>query len=168
MLNRLVLELFYFPNEFLLKPTTKITEFNSELHDILNQMHHLMELHKGIGLAANQCGVSISAFILQQVNKMDDSIIEIINPEIISESGIQLFNEGCLSAPGVFVTINRPEEIHFKYQDRYGIFHEGIVHGIEAVCFSHELQHLRGEFFLDSTSRPQRKYALKLINQRKR
>jgi peptide deformylase len=151
-------ELVYFPNENLYKPTTSVLDFNNSLNELLDSMKNIMLTHKGLGISSNQCGASLSCFLLRQVN---GDILDIINPEIIETTGKQIFNqEGCLSAPGIFVSTTRSQQIEFKYQDRTGEHKVGIVEGIEAVIFEHELEHLKGEVFLSKTTRPQRKLAL--------
>jgi len=103
--------------------------------------------------------VPFSLFLLLNPKTME--VAEIINPEIISTEGNQMFNEGCLSAPGIFVQTKRPQSVHFKYQTRTGEQKEGVVEGVEAVSFMHEYGHLQGEMFLVHTTRQQRNYALR-------
>ena len=153
-------QLVYFPNDNLYKETSSVTKFDEDLFELLDAMKTIMIDNKGLGISSNQVGGTVSCFLLRQIN---GDIIEIINPDNMEHDGIQLFNEGCLSVPGVFVTTNRSKEVKFIYQNRYGENKQGIVEGLEAIIFQHELGHLFGDAFYDHTTRQQRKAALRKL-----
>jgi peptide deformylase len=160
-------ELVKYPALSLFQKAQEVTEFNAELHSFLDEMKQIMAQEQGIGLAANQTGSNHRLFIMQLQPRFKTSqpeIIEVINPKILDWSAtFQRLSEGCLSAPGIYLTIPRHEEIHVQYQDRYGNIKEGVLTGIEAVCFQHENDHLDGVFFLDKASRNERRAALRTM-----
>lgn len=132
----------------------------ADLHATLNAMFEVMETEKGIGLAANQVGINARIFIMKD---QKGKLWEFINPEIVERDGGQQINEGCLSAPGVFVQVPRSQSVTVKAQDRNGEEFRVVCQDIEAVCVQHELDHLDGVFFLSKTSRNQRRAALKTL-----
>lgn len=138
------------------------------LHPLLDGMKEVMLKHKGIGLAAPQVGHQIQAFIMISQSRFKDqnsSIIEVINPKILESSEeYQQFNEGCLSAPNIYVEIQRPKEIFVEFQDRHGNIKQAVMTELEAVCFQHEYDHLQGIFYLSRTGRQQRNAALKMLS----
>lgn len=160
-------EIVAYPSSILSEQTNEVIEFNSDLHSLLDEMSQIMLAALGIGLAANQVGENLSLFIMKAQPAFKDGrndVIEFINPKILDKSKTYThINEGCLSAPGVFLSIPRHEEIHVQYQDRYGNIKEGILTGIESICFQHEFDHLQGVFFIEKTSRQQRRAALKTL-----
>lgn len=133
---------------------------NFNLAGLLDEMAKHMEAEKGIGLAANQVNVPYRIFImLDQKGKL----WEFINPRITERDGFQQINEGCLSAPGAFVSVPRAQNVTVVAQDRNGEEFTVVCYDIEAVCVQHELDHLDGVFYLDKTSRNQRRAALRTL-----
>lgn len=130
------------------------------LHETLNAMAEHMKAESGIGLAANQVGISYRFFIMfDQKGKL----WEFINPEITEREGNIAINEGCLSAPGAFVQVPRSKVIAVRAYDRNGNEFKVLCEDIEAVCIQHEMDHLDGIFYLSKTSRNQRRAALKIL-----
>jgi peptide deformylase len=152
-----------FPDKRLFAPTKEVRIFDKELGEILDEMKEVMTALNGLGIASNQIGYTASIFLLKEEKSGD--IKEIINPKVLSVKGNQVYSEGCLSAPGIFVPTNRPQEVHFTYQDRYGIIKEAVVEGLEAIIFSHEFEHLNGGYFIhNAVSRQQKRNAQRLIH----
>ena len=150
-----------YPDPILTKVTSKVILFDKFFHDILDEMSKVMKKENGIGLAANQVGMSLRFFVMQDTK---GKFWEFINPEILDRDGhIADFNEGCLSAPGVFVQIPRAQNITVKAQDRNGQEFTVVCQDIEAVCVQHEVDHLDGIFFLEKTSRNQRRAAFRTL-----
>ena len=106
-------------------------------------------LHKydGVGLAAVQVGILKQILIIQEAE--DAPILVIINPEIISQSGTQVVEEGCLSFPNKFAKIERPEKIKVRALNEKGKKIEITGKGLLAQALSHEIDHLNGEVFID-------------------
>ena len=100
-----------------------------------------MKLYGGVGLSANQCGVSERMFVIGT----DEFQLVCLNPKVIRQSETLAKNrEGCLSFPGLFFNVDRPDWIDVEYMDEHGTVKEGRLEGVSAQCFLHELDHLNG------------------------
>ena len=153
-----------YPNPILVTKTKEVQAFDEALHSLLDEMCQIMEQANGIGLAANQVSESLSVFIMKSQTVLGrGEIIEFINPKILDWNGHYQIDEGCLSAPGIYLRIHRFKEIDVQYQDRCGNIKQGILTDIEAICFQHELDHLNGIFFIEKASRNERRAALKTL-----
>lgn len=132
------------------------TEFNDRLHVLLDDMAETMLEENGVGLAAPQVGILRRACVVLETNVDEDEeeyIIELINPEIIAMDGEQEGGEGCLSFPGRFGIVRRPEHVVVRAQDRDGNTFEVEGYGLTARAFCHEIDHLDGMVFLDRAER---------------
>lgn len=139
-------------DETLAKRCRPVTDFNARLHDLLDDMAETMGEAQGVGLAAPQVGILRRAVIVLETNVEEgeeDYIIELINPEIIESEGEQDGPEGCLSVPGVYGMVKRPERVVVRAQDRNGEFFEVEGYGLTARAFCHEIAHLEGQLFLE-------------------
>ena len=125
-----------------------MTEFNGRLHTLLDDMKDTLLDSGGVGLAAPQVGVLRRVCV---VMNEDDEIIELINPEIIKTEGEQTGLEGCLSVPGKYGVVTRPNVVRVRAQDRDGIFFDVEDEGLTARCFCHEIEHLDGHLFVEHT-----------------
>lgn len=155
-----MLPIVKYPNSILTTPCQPVDKFDLELHTLLDQMAETMKVEKGIGLAANQVGYPWRMFIIQD---QKGKIWEFVNPRITETDGMLLFNEGCLSAKNTYVQVTRAQQVTVVAQDRNGEEFTTVCYDIEAVCVQHELDHLDGIFFLDKTSRNQRRAALRSL-----
>jgi peptide deformylase len=117
-----------------------VTTFDKKLHKLLDDMAETLEEANGVGLAAPQVG------ILRRVVIVDtgDGILELVNPTIIETSGEQVGAEGCLSVPGKYGLVKRPNVAKVRAQDRNGDWYEAEGEELIARCFCHELDHLDG------------------------
>ena len=120
-----------------------VKKFDERLGILLDDMAETMYQSNGVGLAAVQVAVLRRAIVVD----VGDGLIELINPEILSEEGTQCEMEGCLSLPGEYYETVRPEKMTVKAQDRHGEWHTYEVEGFKAQCFSHESDHLEGVLF---------------------
>lgn len=154
------LSIVKYPDERLLTKSQDVSDFGAALHKTLDAMWPLMEANKGIGLAANQVGITQRFFILKDEKGRR---WEFINPEVVDREGNTTINEGCLSAPGAFVQVPRAQTVTVKARDRFGAEFQVVCQDLEAVCIQHEIDHLDGIFFLSKTSRQQRRAALKSL-----
>lgn len=139
-------------DETLTKRCRPVTEFSARLHELLDDMAETLAQANGVGLAAPQVGILRRAVLVLETNVEEgeeDYIIELINPEIISSDGEQDGPEGCLSVPGVYGMVKRPEHVVVRAQDRNGEFFEVEGYGLTARAFCHELAHLEGQLFLE-------------------
>lgn len=129
-----------------------VTEFNERLHCLLDDMRETLIDSGGVGLAAPQVGILRRAVLVLETNvehEEDEYIIELINPEIVAANGEQSGPEGCLSVPGIFGWVRRPERVMVRAQDRNGNWFDVEGEGLTARCFCHEIDHLEGTLFTD-------------------
>ncbi|WP_300754110.1 peptide deformylase [uncultured Oscillibacter sp.] len=128
-----------------------VTEFNSRLHLLMDDLLDTLSEAGGAGLAAPQVGVLRRACVV-----MDDDTeeyIELINPSIIAQSGEQTGPEGCLSVPGKWGLVTRPNYVRVRAQDRDGKWFEVEGEGLTARCYCHELEHLDGHLYTEHIDR---------------
>lgn len=127
------------------KTARPVTRFDAHLGELLDDMRQTLTNAGGVGLAAPQIG------ILRRVVVVDDDgeLIELVNPEILETSGEQDGMEGCLSVPGRYGMVKRPEFVRLRAQDRDGNWFEREGEGIVAQCFCHETEHLDGHLFTE-------------------
>ena len=137
-------------NECLTKVCRPVTDFNSRLHTLLDDMTDTLLDSGGVGLAAPQVGILRRVCV---VLNEDDEVIELVNPEIIFTDGEQTGLEGCLSVPGKYGVVTRPEVVRVRAQDRNGDFFEVEDSDLTARCFCHEIEHLDGHLFIEHTDR---------------
>lgn len=134
------------------KTSRLVTDFNDRLHILLDDMRETLLDSEGVGLAAPQVGVLRRAVLVLETNvdeEEDEYIIELINPEVIKAEGEQTGPEGCLSVPGVYGCVTRPEYVVVRAQDRNGNTFEVEGYGLTARAFCHEIDHLDGHLFLE-------------------
>ena len=137
-------------DECLTKVCRPVTDFNGRLHTLLDDMTDTLLDSGGVGLAAPQVGVLRRVCV---VLNEDDEVIELVNPEIIFTDGEQTGLEGCLSVPGKYGVVTRPEVVRVRAQDRNGDFFEVEDSDLTARCFCHEIEHLDGHLFIEHTDR---------------
>ena len=137
-------------DECLTKVCRPVTDFNGRLHTLLDDMTDTLLDSGGVGLAAPQVGILRRVCV---VLNEDDEIIELVNPEIIFTDGEQTGLEGCLSVPGKYGVVTRPEVVRVRAQDRNGDFFEVEDSDLTARCFCHEIEHLDGHLFIEHTDR---------------
>ena len=114
---------------------------NGTLTVLAKRLKMTMKLYNGLGLSANQCGVFERMFVMQHEGKT----LTCINPKIVDESDeVQTEKEGCLSFPGMFVTVKRSKWIEVEWTDEDGNVYDGRMEGLPAITFQHELDHLNG------------------------
>lgn len=135
-------------DEILKKKCRPVTEFNERLHTLLDDMTDTLIDSGGVGLAAPQVGVLRRVCV---VMNEDEEILELINPEIIYTEGEQTGLEGCLSVPGKYGEVTRPNFVRVRAQDRDGNWFEAEDEGLTARCFCHEIEHLDGHLFVEHT-----------------
>lgn len=137
-------------DECLTKVCRPVTDFNGRLHTLMDDMTDTLLDSGGVGLAAPQVGILRRVCV---VLNEDDEVIELVNPEIIFTDGEQTGLEGCLSVPGKYGVVTRPEVVRVRAQDRNGDFFEVEDSDLTARCFCHEIEHLDGHLFIEHTDR---------------
>lgn len=133
------------PDPILRKISRRVDVFDWRLWQLLDDMADTLRDSDGVGLAAVQVGV-LRRIVIVDTGK---EILELINPEIISSSGMQEELEGCLSFPGQFGITQRPMIVKIKAQNRKGETYEYTGEGLIAKAFCHETEHLDGKLFID-------------------
>ncbi len=124
-----------------------VTSFDEELSEFIDSLFETMEKQSGVGIAAPQVGVAKRIFVCAPPGEKS---LVCINPTILQTSqSTSLFEEGCLSVPGVFSDIERPDEVVIHYQDVKGVSHTLEVGGYLARIIQHEYDHLEGKLFID-------------------
>jgi len=135
------------------KKSRPVSDFDRRLHILLDDMRETLLAADGVGLAAPQVGVLRRLVLVMDTSKEEltpeEQIIELINPEIIKTSGSQEGPEGCLSVPGVYGLVKRPDYVKVRAQDRNGKTFEVEGTGLTARCFCHEIDHLDGHLFTE-------------------
>ena len=121
--------------------------------EIKDNLVETMENFTGIGLSANQCGIMERAFVMYSDIKKKEVMV-CFNPKIISESEEIIFmDEGCLTYPGLWIKVKRPEGIEVTYEDEHGELYEKALFGLECRIFQHEYDHMEGTNFTNKVSR---------------
>jgi len=134
---------------------------------LLDDMFETMYAAPGIGLAASQVDVH-QRFMVIDVTEEKDRPLVFVNPEITHKAGEQVYQEGCLSVPGIFADVTRANEINVRAIGRDGQPFELAIDGLLAVCIQHEMDHLDGVLFVDYLSPLKREMVRKkLAKQRK-
>ncbi len=140
----------------LYKKSRPVTEFNGRLEQLLDDMTQTLDAAGGVGLAAPQVGILRRAVLVIETNVTEgesEYVIELINPEIIEATGEQEGAEGCLSVPGEYGIVKRPERVKVRAQNRHGEWFEVEGDGLTARCFCHEIDHLDGIVFTSKAER---------------
>lgn len=120
-------------------------KFDGHLHQILDDMAQTMYAAEGVGLAAPQVGI-LRRFCIVDVG---DGLIELINPVLVTSSGEQTDEEGCLSIPGKYAEVTRPMNVTVRAQDRFGKSFEITASELKARAILHEMDHLDGILYID-------------------
>lgn len=136
-----------FGDDVLRKKCRPVTVFDARVHALIDDMRETLVKEQGAGLAAPQVGVLRRIVVIDV--RDTNGIIELINPEILSSSGSQTGDEGCLSNPGVMCKVTRPNVVTVKAQDRNGNEFTLTGEGMLARAFCHEIDHLDGVLFVD-------------------
>ena len=124
-----------------------VTVFNSRLHTLLDDMADTLTEANGAGLAAPQVGVLRRVCLV--LDEESEQYLELINPEIVEQSGEQTGLEGCLSVPGKWGIVTRPNVVKVRAQDRFGDWFEAEAEGLMARAFCHEIEHLDGHLYVE-------------------
>ena len=134
-------------DDILRKKSKKVEVIDDKIKELIQDMKETLHKYNGVGLAAVQVGILKQIVIIQE--EEDAPIYVLINPELISTTGTQLVEEGCLSFPNKFAKIERPEKVKVRALNENGEEIEIKAKGLLAQAISHELDHLNGEVFLD-------------------
>jgi len=156
-----VLRIYVAPHPVLKKVAEPVAQVSADTRRLADDMIETMYATDGIGLAAPQVGVSqrILVIDIEQNQDAEDPKDKrgnprvFINPEIVwTSEDMRVYNEGCLSVPGQYAEVTRPDKIRVKYIDYNGIKQEMEADGLLATCLQHEMDHLNGILFVDHLS----------------
>jgi peptide deformylase len=146
-----LLNILRYPDARLHKVAVPVTVFDDQLKQLVADMAQTMYEAPGIGLAATQVDVHKQLIVID-VSERRDSLVVLINPEIVDASGVSDIEEGCLSVPGIYDTLERAERVKVRAYDQNGNLFTLEAQGVLAVCIQHEMDHLKGKVFVESLS----------------
>lgn len=162
-----LLNILVYPDKRLRQRAQPVTEFDQKLQKLVSDMAETMYAAPGIGLAAIQVDV-LQRVVVMDLSEDRNDLQVFINPEVVPIEGVQQYEEGCLSVPGVFAEVDRVERVLIKAQDVSGQHFELEADGLLSVCIQHEEDHLNGKVFVDYLSRmKQDRVRKKLIKEHK-
>jgi peptide deformylase len=146
-----LLNILRYPDARLHKVAAPVTVFDESLKRLVADMAETMYAAPGIGLAATQVDVHKQVIVID-VSERRDSLVVLINPEILDTSGVSDIEEGCLSVPTIYDTLERAERVKVRAYDQNGNAFTLEAQGLLAVCIQHEMDHLVGKVFVESLS----------------
>ena len=158
------------PDPFLRQKSEKVDIVNDEIRSLMDDMLETMYNAPGIGLAAIQVGV-LKRIIVIDLSRDDEkkNPLYFVNPEIITNSNNNAaYEEGCLSVPGQFAEISRPDKCKVRFLDYNGSEQILDAHGLLATCIQHEIDHLEGILFIDYLSKLKKGMIIKKLSKHKK
>jgi peptide deformylase len=159
------LNILRYPDARLHKVATPVTVFDDGLKKLVGDMAETMYAAPGIGLAAIQVDVSKQVIVVD-VSERRDSLVVLVNPEILEANGVSDIEEGCLSVPGIYELVERAERVKVRAHDQNGNPFTLQAQGLLAVCIQHEMDHLKGKVFVEHLSQlKQQRIRAKLAKQ---
>ncbi len=163
-----ILQILEFPDPRLRTKAAPVVEFNDTLQAFVEDMKTTMYDANGIGLAATQVNVH-QRIVVIDVSENNDNAQVFINPSIdVLDELMHEYDEGCLSIPGFYETVKRPEHIRITAQDVHGETFTLEPDGVLAVCIQHEIDHLDGKLFVDYISSMKRNRIRKKLEKQHR
>lgn len=150
-----ILDILRYPDPRLRHRAAPVARVDDQIRRLVDDMLETMYDAPGIGLAATQVSVAKRVVVID-VSEQHDSPLCLINPEITEREGAVEMEEGCLSVPGIYDTVQRAERIKLRALDREGKPYELDAESLLAVCVQHEIDHLDGKLFIDYLSQLKR------------
>jgi len=145
------LNILRYPDARLHKQAAPVTVFDDALKRLVADLAETMYAAPGIGLAATQVDIHKQVIVVD-VSERRDSLVVLVNPEIVDATGISDIEEGCLSVPGVYELVERAERVKVRAHDHNGNAFTLEAQGLLAVCIQHEIDHLKGKVFVEQLS----------------
>jgi len=163
-----LLPILHYPDPRLRTVARPVTQFDESLHTLIMDMLQTMYAAPGIGLAATQVNVHLQVIVMDLTEDRSDPLV-LINPEILSQSAdLKRYQEGCLSVPGLYEEIDRPDVIEVRAYRADGEPFELRADGLLSVCIQHEMDHLMGKVFVEHLSPLKRNRAVQKLRKRRR
>ena len=164
-----ILPIVRYPHEVLLTETEEVRQVTPDIERLVRDMIDTMHAAPGVGLAANQVGVSLRIAVVDLTVGEDPSkLLVLINPRIVENSGWYTDDEGCLSLPGFTERVRRPERCVVEAMDLAGAVRRIEGHDLLARAFNHEVDHLDGRLFIERLSALKRRIIKKKVQKRMR
>lgn len=146
-----ILDILHYPDKRLRKVAKPVAEVDDSIKKLVAEMFETMYQAPGIGLAATQVNVHQQVIVID-VSPDKDQPLCLINPEILSEEGVEKSDEGCLSVPEIYEAVERAEKVTIKAMNENGEEYTLQADELLAVCIQHEMDHLKGKLFVDYLS----------------
>jgi len=162
-----ILNILRYPDARLHKQAAPVTVFDDSLKKLVADLAESMYAAPGIGLAATQVDVH-KRVIVVDVSERRDSLVVLVNPEILEATGESDIEEGCLSVPGIYELLPRAERVKVRAYDQNGNAFTLEAQGLLAVCIQHEMDHLQGKLFVDYLSPLKRELVRKKLEKQRR
>ncbi|BBD78846.1 peptide deformylase [Aerosticca soli] len=162
-----VLTILEFPDPRLRTRAVPVTEFDEALKTLVADMLETMYAANGVGLAATQVNVHRQVLVIDMSEERNQPLV-LVNAKIVEKDGAQVYQEGCLSFPGLFADVTRALKVKVQAQDIDGRPFELEVEGPLAVAVQHELDHLAGKVFVDYLSPLKRSLLLKRLEKQRK
>lgn len=159
--------ILHYPDPRLRQVAQPVAKVDDEIRLLVDDMAETMYAAPGIGLAAVQINV-VQRVVVIDLSETRNALQVFINPEILQREGKQVFEEGCLSVPGIYDEIERAQHIRVRALDRAGQPFELDAVGLLATCIQHEIDHLDGKVFVDYLSRLKQTRIRKKIEKQER
>ena len=157
------------PDPFLRQKSTDVEKVDNNIRKLMDDMLETMYDAPGIGLAAIQVGVPKRVIVIDLSRDEKKTPMYFVNPKIIVKSEINsTYEEGCLSVPGQFAEVDRPDKCHISYLDYNGQKQELKAEGLLATCIQHEMDHLEGILFIDYLPKLKKNFIVKKLSKQKK
>jgi peptide deformylase len=142
----------HYPDPRLHQVAARIERVDDEIRKLISDMAETMYAAPGVGLAATQVDVHLRVIVID-LSETRDQLRVLVNPELVSASGVADREEGCLSVPEVYEKVQRAERVTVRALDAEGRPYALEAEGLLAVCIQHEMDHLEGKVFVEKLSR---------------
>ncbi len=162
-----ILSILEFPDPRLRLHAAPVTVFDAKLKQLGADLLQTMYAANGVGLAAIQVNVQQRVLVADMSDERTQPLV-LINAQVVEKSGSQVYQEGCLSFPGMFADVTRALNIKVKAQDTHGKDITLELEGPLAVCIQHEIDHLDGKMFVDYLSSLKRALLLKRLDKQRK
>ncbi|MDA9092072.1 peptide deformylase [Pelagibacteraceae bacterium] len=157
------------PDPFLRQVSKDVEKVDDEIRKLMDDMLETMYAAPGIGLAAIQVGDPKRVIVIDLSKDGIKRPQYFVNPRIIIKSkNNSTYEEGCLSVPGQFAEVDRPDQCHISYIDYNGKKKELKAEGLLATCIQHEMDHLEGILFIDYLSKLKKTFIVKKLSKQKK
>jgi peptide deformylase len=146
-----ILQILHYPDERLHKVAAPVANVDDNIRRLVRDMADTMYAAPGIGLAATQVDFHQQVIVID-ISEAKNDLMVFINPKLVNAEGMQEYEEGCLSVPGVYEKVKRPEKATVEALDINGQPFTLKTDGLLAVCIQHEMDHLKGKVFVEYLS----------------